>query len=94
MAIAFAVGAGGGCLNIFTLLYLFSPFSPSFCKTARYRLKYCLKGPLNPKQPTNQNVVAVLHGGRLLGRICFPRSKFIHELIQLWIFVYGKVTNL
>ena len=21
---------------------------------ARYRLKYCLKGPLNPKQPTNQ----------------------------------------
>ena len=23
-------------------------------ETARYRLKYCLKGPLNPKQPTNQ----------------------------------------
>ena len=21
---------------------------------ARYRLKYCLKGPLNPIQPTNQ----------------------------------------
>ena len=21
---------------------------------ARYRLKYCLKGPLYPKQPTNQ----------------------------------------
>ena len=21
---------------------------------ARYRLKYCLKGPVNPKQPTNQ----------------------------------------
>ena len=28
--VAFAVGAGGGCLNIFTLLYLFSPLSPSF----------------------------------------------------------------
>ena len=27
--------------------------SPSLWKTARYRLKYCLKGPLNPKQPTN-----------------------------------------
>ena len=27
--IAHAVGAGGGCLDIFTLLYLFSPFSLS-----------------------------------------------------------------
>ena len=50
---ALAVGAGGGCLDIFTLLYLFSPISPSLWETARYRLKYCLKGPLNPKQPTN-----------------------------------------
>ena len=132
-----AVGAGGGCLNIFTLIYPFFPLSPSllvgcfgfnsplrqyfslyravsqregerreridesknvqttptrtYCKrnrplpycnqncrtprhwkftqhhrttrsprslweTARYRLKYCLKGPLNPK-PTNQPMV-------------------------------------
>ena len=51
--IALAVGAGGGCLDIFTLLYPFSPLSPSFWEMARYRLKYCLKGPLNPKQPTN-----------------------------------------
>ena len=28
--------------------------SPSLWERARYRLKYCLKGPLNPKQPTNQ----------------------------------------
>ena len=42
---ALAVGAGGGCLDIFTLIYW---------ETARYRLKYCLKGPLNQKQPTNQ----------------------------------------
>ena len=49
-----AVGAGGGCLDIFTLIYHFSPLSPSLWETARYRLKYCLKGPLNPKQPTNQ----------------------------------------
>ena len=27
--IALAVGAGGGCLDIFTLLYPFSPLSPS-----------------------------------------------------------------
>ena len=49
-----AVGAGGGCLDIFTLIYCFSPLSPSLWETARYRLKYRLKGPLNQKQPTNQ----------------------------------------
>ena len=53
---ALAVGAGGGCLDIFTLIYPFSPLSPSLWETARYRLKYCLKGPLNPKQPTNRLV--------------------------------------
>ena len=49
-----AVGADGGCLDVFTLIYPFSPLFPSLWKTARYRLKYCLKGPLNLKQPTNQ----------------------------------------
>ena len=52
--IALAVGAGGGCLDIFILLYPFSPLSPSLWETARYRLKHCLKRPLSPKQPTNQ----------------------------------------
>ena len=52
---ALAVGAGGRCLDIFSLVYPFSPLSLSLWETARYRLKYCLKGPLNPKQPTNQN---------------------------------------
>ena len=50
---ALVVGAGGGCLDIFTLIYPFPSLSPSLWETARYRLKYCLKGPLNPKQPTN-----------------------------------------
>ena len=54
---ALAVGAGGGCLDLFTLIYPFSPLSPSLWETARYRLKYCLKGPLNPKQPTNQPTI-------------------------------------
>ena len=48
---ALAVRAGGGGLDIFTLI---CPLSPSLFETARYRLKYCLKGPLNPKQPTNR----------------------------------------
>ena len=51
--IALVVGGGGGCLDIFTLDYLFSPLSPSLSETALYRLKYCLKGPLNLKT-TNQ----------------------------------------
>ena len=46
---ALAVGAGGGCLDIFTFNYPFSPLSPSLWETARYRLKYCLKGVVKPK---------------------------------------------
>ena len=53
---ALAVGAGGGCLDIFTLIYPFFPLSPSLWETARYRLKFCLKGPLNPK-PTYQPII-------------------------------------
>ena len=55
---ALAVGAGGG-LDIFTLICPFSPLSPSLWETARYRLKYCLKGPLSPK-PTNQPTQDIL----------------------------------
>ena len=53
--IALAVGACGGCLDIFSLIYHFSFLSPSLWETARYRLKYCLKGPLSPKT-TNQPI--------------------------------------
>ena len=49
-----AVGAGGGLFGLFTLLYPFSPLFSSLWETAQYRLKYCLKGLLNPKQPTNK----------------------------------------
>ena len=51
---ALAVGAGGGCLDFFSLIYPFFPLSPSLWETARYRLKYCLKGPLNPKSTTHE----------------------------------------
>ena len=46
-------GSGGGCLDIFSLVCHFSFLFPSLWETARYRLKYCLKGPLSPKT-TNQ----------------------------------------
>ena len=51
--IALAVGANG-VVWTFLLSSILSPLSPSLWETARYRLKYCLKGPLNPKQPTKQ----------------------------------------
>ena len=56
--IALAIGAGGGCLDIFFSRLSFLFFLPLW-ETARYRLKYCLKGPLSPKQPTNQPRVGV-----------------------------------
>ena len=60
-----ALSAGGVCLDIFTLIYPFSPLSPSLRETARYRLKYCLKGPLNPIQPTNK---IILHSSYFTSR--------------------------
>ena len=50
----------GVCLDIFILIYPFSPLSPSLWETARYRLKYWLKEPLNPKQPTNQKSASTM----------------------------------
>ena len=55
-----AVDAGGGCLDIFFLIYPFFPVFPSLWETARYRLKYCLKGPFDPKQPINHQLEYLL----------------------------------
>ena len=46
--IALAVGAGGVVWTFF--LFPFFSFPLSLWETAQYRLTYCLKGPLNPKQ--------------------------------------------
>ena len=53
---ALVVGAGGGCLDILLSSVLFSPLSPSLWETVRYSLK----GPLNPKQPTNQLLTFII----------------------------------
>ena len=45
---------GWGLFGHFSSHLSFLFLSPSLWEAARYRLKYCLKGPLNPKQPTNQ----------------------------------------
>ena len=65
-----AVGAGGGCLDIFTLIYPFFSLSPSLWENVRYRLKYCLKRPLNPKptnQPTKNSFSVFLFSTKIIG---------------------------
>ena len=47
--IALVVGAGGGCFDIFSLIYHSSFLSPSLWETVRYRLEYC---PKTTNQPT------------------------------------------
>ena len=46
---ALAVGAGGGCLDIFTLIYPFSPLSSSLWETARRAVK-----PKTTNQPNRR----------------------------------------
>ena len=74
--ISLAVGARGGCLDIFTLRYPFSPLSPSLWETARYRLKYCLRGPLNPKQPTNQQGYLLASGNHCWLLYLLPYKRY------------------
>ena len=51
-AYCLAVGAGGVAWTFF-VSSSFSLFFLPFWETARYRLKYCLKGLVNANQPTN-----------------------------------------
>ena len=56
----------GRCGIFFVFDIFFSRLSffflfPSLWETARYRLIYCLKGPLNPKQPPYLPGKKVLH---------------------------------
>ena len=50
---------GGGCLDMF-LSCIISLFFLPLWETARYRLKYCLKGPLSPKTTNNINIFFIL----------------------------------
>ena len=75
--IALAVGAGGDGLDIFTLPYPFSPLSPSRWWTARYRLKHCLKGLINLKQPTESPCCTTC-------RVTMSHSEALFEKSCLW----------
>ena len=57
MPTGLAVGAGGDCLDNFVpmgivWIFFFSLIFLTFWDIARFRLKRCLKWPLNPKEPT------------------------------------------
>ena len=45
---------GWGLFGYFFLSSFFSLFFHPLWETARYSLKYCFKGPLNPRQPPDQ----------------------------------------
>ena len=72
---ALAVGAGRGCFGHFysRLSFLFLPLSGM----ARYGLKYCLKGPLSTKQPTNRIIVDICALDSSLSR---TPSQLLHYL--------------
>ena len=69
---------GGGCFDIFTLIYPFSSLSPFLWETARYRLKYCLIGPLNPKQPTNQHPLSQRREKVKMAELLPTKSVAVH----------------
>ena len=53
---ALAVGAGGGCLDIFTLICLTSPLSPSLWETAKYWETEILSQRAVKPKTTNQPI--------------------------------------
>ena len=83
---ALAVGAGVGVVLTFLLSSMLSfPLSPSLWEAARHRLKYCLKGPLNPKQANNQPIQDV----RSTGEDYFEPKHIYHiwawRNIAMWL---------
>ena len=69
-----------------SLVYHFL-FSPSLWETARYTLKYCLKGPLSPKQPTDQPTKSVssITLSKFVKTVERKEYLFI-EQIAYWVF--------
>ena len=80
------IRCGRGCSDIFTLIYPVSPLSPSLWETARYRLKCCLKGPLNPKQPIRKSDMASD------AKACFS-SKDEYRAVIWYLYLKGKTSK-
>ena len=67
---------GWGLFGHFFLSSIISLFFLPLWETARYRLKYCLKGPLSPNQPTN-HIAVVFYRIRVGKCIYFRFFSFI-----------------
>ena len=69
---ALAVGAGGGCLDIFTLVYPFSALSPSLWETT---------GSLSPKTTNQPNFPEAIPSGNI------KRKIIMKALVKFFTFV-------
>ena len=86
----------------FSLICLFSFLSPSLWKTARYSLKYCLKGPLNPKQPTKKTTTYVRGfflynqyiGFPILFLLIGSRVEQLVRVEVVWTFFFSSIISL
>ena len=76
----------------FSLIIHFSFLSPSLWDTARHRLKYCLKGPLKPKnQPTNFCFTRGCSSGvMVLRELQGPENKGLLLLQEMRVVVFGR----
>ena len=69
--------------------FLFS-FSLSLWEMARYRLKYCLKGLLSPKQPTNQHQEVTVVFLFLQEEELFFVSSINRPTNQMSLYIFGS----
>ena len=82
---------GRPTILIFNYNFYFSLLFLPLWETARYRLKYCLKGPLSPKQPIyyhgcmvwikknlSLGITVRHHSASLLMPISDPRDRFFY----------------
>ena len=80
---------GWGRLDIF-LLSIFSPFFFALQERARYRLKYCLKGPLRPNKQPNKFQLLIFIRQIFFSLICYLKSRFF----KVKVVICGKYNNL
>ena len=74
---------GWGLLGHFFLVCHFSFHILSLWETAQYRLKYCLKGPLSPNQPTKQPAGMLCYYGFCSGKFRFLHTEYLFSPLLL-----------
>ena len=72
---------GWGLFGHFSLIFHFSFLSPSLSEAARYRLKYCLKGPLSQNNQPKPNLMKMLSKGYIKASQTFWQ---VQSLNRFW----------